>query len=194
MANLFDADNAPIGVPEIFTAGDFVQWRIASLISDYPAATYTVDFFGRFTHGGSSEFSITATTPGDYHLFTLASAASAAIDPGHFHWQIQVTENATGNSLVVLKGELDVWGDLDDNTTDPRIHAEIMVQKIESLLAGKADSDVSQYSIAGRQLTKMPFKDLIDARDHYRREVTVHISKERAKQGLSTASTIAVRF
>lgn len=194
MANLFDADNAPTVVPEKFTAGDFVQWKNTALISDYPAGTHSVTFFARYTHGGASEFSILATTPGDYHLFTLTSAVSAPIVPGHFHWQIQVTETSSSNSLIVASGELDVLGDLDDNTTDPRTHAEVMVQKIESLLAGKADSDVSQYSIAGRQLTKMPFKDLVDARDYYRREVTVHLAKERAKQGLSTASTIKVRF
>jgi hypothetical protein len=46
---------------------------------------------------------------------------------------------------------------MDNNQADPRIHAEIMVSKIETCIAGKADSDVAKYSIAGRSLTKLSF-------------------------------------
>jgi len=194
MANLFDADNAPILIPEKFTAGDFVQWKDINLALDYPVSTHTATFFGRKAQGGASEFNVIATSPGNYYLFTIPSSVSEDIPPDDYHWQLQITQNATNNSIVISIGQLTVLGDLDENNTDPRIHAEIMVKKIESLLSGKADSDVAEYSIAGRQLTKMPFKDLIDARDYYRREIVVYISKERAKLGLSTASTIVVRF
>jgi hypothetical protein len=83
---------------------------------------------------------------------------------------------------------------MDSNQADPRIHAEIMVDKIESLLAGKADSDVASYSIAGRSLTKLSFEELLAARDRYRREVVQHTNKELVKRGKKNGSTIQVRF
>jgi hypothetical protein len=61
-------------------------------------------------------------------------------------------------------------------------------------LQGKADADVSSYSIAGRSLTKLSFQELLDARDHYRREVVRHNNKELVKRGKKSGSTIQVRF
>ena len=83
---------------------------------------------------------------------------------------------------------------MDSNQADPRIHAEKMLTKIESLLEGKADSDVSSYSIAGRSLTKLSFQELVDARDYYRREVVKHKNDSLTKRGKKSGSTIQVRF
>lgn len=194
MANLFDAANAPTTEPTQFTVGDFVQWKRTDLVSDYPPATHSLDIHARSAQGGASEITVVATENPDYYLFTISSQTSATFVPGHYYWQIDVTETASGNNINVDSGEFTILPDLDSNTTDPRSHAEIMVAKIESLLAGKADSDVAQYSVAGRQLTKMPFRDLVEARDYYRREVAALDAKERAKKGLSTPATIKVRF
>jgi len=70
----------------------------------------------------------------------------------------------------------------------------LMVSKIQSILEGKADSDVSSYSIAGRSLSKMSFQELTDARDYYRAEFTKEQSAENARNGRKGASTIQVRF
>lgn len=80
------------------------------------------------------------------------------------------------------------------NGADPRTHAEIMVAKIESILSGKADSDVSSYSIAGRSLSKMSFRELTDARDYYRKEVQREVIAERIRKGQGTGATVQVRF
>jgi hypothetical protein len=69
-----------------------------------------------------------------------------------------------------------------------------MVAKIESILEGKADADVTSYSIAGRSITKMTFEELQAARDYYKAEVTKHKNKELAARGKATSSTIKVRF
>ena len=92
------------------------------------------------------------------------------------------------------EGDFNIIVDLDDNQADPRIFAEKMIGKIESLLLGKADADVSSYSIAGRSLTKLSFQELIDARDFYRAETLQHEAKERGKQGKTGSATIKVRF
>jgi len=79
-------------------------------------------------------------------------------------------------------------------SADPRFHAEKMLTKIESILEGKADSDVSSYSIAGRSLTKFSPEELIQWRDYYRKEVALHKREEAIKHGRRPKSTILMRF
>lgn len=194
MANLFDAANAPEGEPTEVVVGDFIQWKRSDLVDDYPLAEYSAEYVARITGGGANEIKLPATESGGTYLFTVDSATSADFAPGLYHWQLEVTQTSSGNRIVVDIGDFTAIPDMDNNQADPRIHAEIMVDKIESLLAGKADSDVASYSIAGRSLTKLSFQELLDARDHYRREVVQHNNAELVKRGKKNGSTIQVRF
>lgn len=195
MANLFDAANAPEGEPREVVVGDFIQWKRSDIVADYPTATHSAEYVARITGGGASEIKITGTEgSADYYLFTVTSATSADFVPGLYHWQLEITETASGNRIVVDLGDLRARADMDDNQADPRIHAEIMLDKINSILEGKADSDVGSYSIAGRSLTKMTFAELMDARDRYKAEIVVHNNRELIKRGKSNGSTIKVRF
>lgn len=194
MANLFDAANAPEGEPEEIVVGDFAQWKRSDLVDDYPVASYSAEYVMRITGGGASEHKIAATENADYYLFTLDSATSATFDAGKYHWQLEITQTSSGNRIVVDIGDFEFIPDMDNNNADPRIHAEIMVTKIESLLQGKADSDVSNYSIAGRSLTKMSFSELTDARDYYRQEIVKHENDALLKRGKRNGATIRARF
>ena len=194
MANLFDADHAREGEPREVVVGDFIQWKRSDLVADYPTSDYSAEYVARIIGGGTSEIKIAATEAVNYYLFTADSAASAAFDAGSYNWQLEITQTATGNRVVVDQGDLDVIPDLDSEQADLRIHAEIMITKIETILAGKADSDVSNYSIAGRSLTKLSFAELMDARDRYKRELVQHDIKDRAKRGKPVGATIKVRF
>jgi len=193
MANLFDVANAPTTEPETFAIGDFVQWKREDLVGDYPTATHSATYIARLAHGTSSEFTVNATETATYYLFSIPSATSAGFDQGHYHWQLEITETSSGNRIIVDTGTLDIEYDLDVNV-DPRSHAQIMIDKIESILQGKADADVSSYSINGRSLTKMSFQDLNDARDFYRKEYAKELQLERAKNGDATGATVLVRF
>jgi len=194
MANLFDADNAPEGEPSEVVVGDFLQWKRSDLVQDYPASEYSAQYVARITGGGSNEIKLSGVGSATEYLFTVPSATSAEFLAGYYHWQLEVTQTSTGNRLVVDIGDFQAIPDLDDNQADPRIHAEIMIAKIETILEGKADSDVSNYSIAGRSISKMTFDELLAARDLYRRELVAHERKELLKRGKSNGSTIKVRF
>ena len=197
MANLFDPSNAPEGEPTEVVVGDFIQWKRSDVAQDYPtSAGYTAEYVARITGGGSTEIKMpqAAGSTDDYYLFSVSSETSAAFLPGLYHWQLEITQTSSGNRLVVDIGDFTAIPDMDSNQADPRIHAEIMLDKIETLLQGKADADVSSYSIAGRSLTKLSFQELLDARDHYRREVVQHNNKELVKRGKKSGSTIQVRF
>ena len=193
MANLFDSANAPTGVPTEIVVGDFVQFKITQFSEDYSNSLFTMRFVARIATGGSSEIKADATASGDDYLFTVSSSTSASFDVGHYHYQLEIERNSDSERIVVDRGEVDIVTDF-DNQVDPRHHAEIMLTKIESILEGKADSDVSSYSIAGRSLTKLSPEELVQWRDYYRREVSAIKRQEAIKHGRKPKSTILLRF
>lgn len=197
MANLFDASNAPEGEPTEIVVGDFIQWKRSDIATDYPTSSgYTAEYVARITGGGSTEIKIpqAAGSTDQFYLFTASSSTTESFLPGLYHYQLEITETSSGNRLVVDIGDFTAIPDMDNNQADPRIHAEIMVDKIQTILQGKADADVSSYSVAGRSLTKMTFQELVDARDYYRREVVKHNNEALLKRGKKTGSSIKVRF
>ncbi len=195
MANLFDPANAPEGEPETVVVGDFIQWKRSDLVQDYPVATHSATYVARITGGGANEIQITATESNpSYYLFTVTSATSSSFVPGLYHWQLEVTETASGNRIVVGTGMFRALPDLDVNNSDPRSHAEVMLDKIQTILEGRADSDVSSYSIQGRSLAKMSISDLLSWRDYYRREVMKEKRDSDIQNGRKTSSTVKVRF
>ena len=194
MANLFDVANAPEGEPTQIVVGDFIQWKKSNIVQDYPTATHSAEYVARITGGGSNEIKLAGTEASGYYLFTADSTTSSDFAVGRYHWQLEITETSSGNRLVIERGEFEAIADLDVNQSDPRIHAEIMLTKIETILEGKADSDVGSYSIAGRSLAKMTFDELLIARDRYKGEVLKHQRELLLKRGKQSANTIKVRF
>jgi len=194
MANLFNVANAPEGEPTQIVVGDFIQWKKSDIVEDYPTATHSAEYVARITGGGSNEIKLAGTEASGYYLFTADSTTSSDFAVGRYHWQLEITETASGNRLVIERGEFEAIPDLDVNQSDPRTHSDIMLAKIETILEGKADSDVGSYSIAGRSLTKMSFDELMIARDRYKREVLQHRREELIKRGKASANTVKVRF
>ena len=195
MANLFDATNAPEGEPTEIVVGDFIQWKKVLIAQDYPTATHSAEYVARITGGGSDEIKLPATETNGYYLFTVDSATSADFTAGRYHWQLEITETASGNRLVVERGEFEAIPDLDINQTDPRVHAEKMVPLIETILETKAaGGDVSSYSLNGRSANKMTYEELIQARDYYKAELVRHRREELIKRGKASANTVKVRF
>ena len=194
MSNLFNVSNAPTIEPETIVAGDFIQWKRIDIGADYPNNAYTATYVSRITGGGNTEVQVVGTASGSDYLFTVSSTTSADFVAGLYHWQLEIKRNSDNNRIVIDRGYFNVIADLDVNGADPRTHAEIMVGKIESILSGKADSDVASYSVAGRSLTKMSFRELIEARDYYRSEVRREEIEQRIRRGQSTGATVQVRF
>jgi hypothetical protein len=164
------------------------------LAQSYPPATHSAEYVARITAGGASEIKLPATERSTYYLFQVSSATSSAFTDGFYHWQLEVTETASGNRIVVERGEFEAIVDLDQNNADPRTHAEIMLDKIEGLLVGRADKDVSSYSIQGRSISKMTIADLLQWRDYYRKEVSRERRENAIALGRPTKTTMKVRF
>ena len=194
MANLFDAANAPETEPLKFVLGDFVQWKRSDLLTDYPLASHSAQYVSRLSGGGNTEFTVVATETDGTYLFTIPSATSAGFVAGDYHWQLEIVRTSDSSRIVLERGDWSLVVDLDVNGSDPRSHAQIMIGKIESILQGKADSDVGSYSIAGRSLTKMSFGELMDARDKYKSEYAQELIRSRLEVGKPSGSTVKVRF
>ena len=194
MANLFDENEAPEGEPLKVVVGDFIQWKKTALAETYPPALYSATYVARVAAGDASEIQLAAVERTGYYLFTATSAQSADFVPGFYHWQLEIVQTSSGNRIVVERGEFEAIQDLDNNGADPRSHAEIMLDKIQSLLVGRADKDVSSYSIQGRSIAKMSVVDLLQWRDYYRKEVVKERRDNAISLGKPTKTTMKVRF
>lgn len=194
MANLFDAANSPTTEPTEIVVGDYIQWRRVDLGTDYPNTAYTATYVARISGGGASEIQLVGSAYGTNYLFTANSETTTNFTPGYYHWQLEIARNSDGNRIVVDRGNFRAIVDLDVNQSDPRIHAEIMLDKIETVLQGRADADVLSYSINGRSLSKMAPTELSEWRDYYKREVLMERRKERARRKLPTGATMVARF
>lgn len=191
MTNRFDSSNAPQGEPLEIVAGDFIQWKRSDLATDYPSLEYTLRYSARLQGAGGTEIEITG---GDDHIVQIASSVSNGYTPGVYAWQGYIVRISDSERIMVSQGTWTVQPNRDVSTADPRSHAEIMLSKIESVLEGRADSDVDSYSIAGRSLTKLKPKELVDWRDYYRAEVSKDRAKLNAANGKQSQTTMKVRF
>jgi len=194
MANLFDAANAPEGEPTEVVVGDFLQWKRSDLVSDYPTDQYTATYVARITGGGSNEIQLEMTGHTSYYLATVPSSESEDFAVGEYHWQLEIVQDSSGNRIVVDIGDFEAIADLDVNQADPRTHAQIVLDKIEAVIEGRADSDVLEYSIAGREIKKMSVTELMSWRNEYRKEVHQEKIKRDLKQGRKGSATVKVRF
>lgn len=194
MANLFDSENVASVEPENFTVGSLVRWKRADLAQDYPPASYDLIYKGRLRGGNNPEISATATNSDGIFLVTITNAVSANIIPGDYYWQAWISRKSDGAKIEIDNGRWIVAPDLDQSGADPRSHAEIMLDKIQGLLEGRADKDVSSYSIQGRSIAKMAVTDLLQWRDYYRKEVARERRDNEIALGKPTKTTMKVRF
>ena len=191
--NQFDRANYPTIKPDRPVAGERWLWRKDDLASDYPPASYSLEYIAR-SHGGSStEFKIQATEADSTYFIEVSSSTTASYPTGHIHWQAWITRTSDSEKIKVGEGQWYVLTDT-DVAHDPRTHAEIMLEKIQSLLEGRADNDVEEYSIGNRSLTKLSITDLMKWRDYYRSEVTKERQLTRARSGKRPGNLVKVEF
>jgi hypothetical protein len=165
MADPFDTGTVPTTEPESIVAGSYVAWqRELALDSTLYSVAYRLI---PATGGNPLTVNGTTTDGGAVWKFVALSAVTAAWREGDYRWDIIVTRISDSEKALTETGVLRVFV----STADRRTHAEIMLVKIESLLSGRADSDVDNYTIKNRSISKMSVKDLMEWRDYYRAEI-----------------------
>lgn len=81
-----------------------------------------------------------------------------------------------------------------EQSADKKTHAQIMLQKIESILEGKPDNDIASYQIEGRAINRIPYKELREIRKDYLAERRRELDEERAACGLPTRNKVRALF
>lgn len=180
--------------PEELVIGDTFLWKRTDLGTDYPNSSYTAALYARLEGSGSTTFNISATNDGADYKFTKAAATTAGYTAGRYHWDLKLTRTSDSAVVTVDSGTFELIASKATSTADPRSHAKTMLDKIESILEGRADSDVSSYSIQGRSLTKIPVSELMTWRAKYKAEYASELKAEAAANGKGAGNTILYRF
>lgn len=167
MVNPFDTDNIKLGVPTTLVTGTYSSWKE---VFDYDVSNllYTLRLDFVLVSGGAVNFQINGQYSDDrIWTFELPSSITQPLASGEYRWDLFIVRNSDNEETVIRSGFIRFYL----NTDDRRTHAEIMVSKIESILEGRADSDVDSYTIRSRSITKMSATELRSWRDYYRAEV-----------------------
>lgn len=180
----FDLSTAPIGVPDELVAGSFRAWRSEIDIDD---VAFSTECEFRLVSAGV-DFTVTGSLISTgLWSFSLVSSTLAGKPEGDYQYRLFAVRLSDSERFELASGYSRIFG----STADRRSHARIMVTKIESVLENRADSDVSFYTIKGRQINKMPIQDLIFWLNFYRAEVA---SEAIAATGERPKSSVKVRF
>jgi len=191
MANLFTS--IPEKEPVTIYKGETVVWNRKDL-TDYPVGSYAMSWTARLESNGGTAFSATVTEVDDYYKFTLDNSATGGYTTGDYFWVLKVTQSSDSEELIIDSGKITVKDNYFGSTGDTRSHAKIMLDKIESILEGRADADVSSYSIQGRSLSKISINELLQWRDYYKAEYQKEIAKFRRDNNEGSGRVIKVQF
>lgn len=187
MSDPFDVTSAPVTEPESAVTGSYLAWR---RLLDYDGSLYTLSY-DLIPAAGGVTITITGTwdaTDQEWQ-FTVSAATSALWVAGSYRWDLKVTRIADSEVVIISTGSIEIFASTDDRRT----HAEVMVKKIESILSGRADSDVESYSIKSRSITKMSVKELTEWRDYYLSEVR-RTGGSTSGVDMPKANTVRVRW
>ena len=192
MTNLLD--NIKETEPSLIIAGDTLQWKRTDLGADYHNDQYTLSYEAILEASGTAKISVTASASGNNYLVEEAKTTTINYAVGRYHWSAFITRDSDGARATIDSGTWEVVQDIATGTSDPRSHARSMLDKIESLLEGRADRDVANYSIQGRSLSKLSIDELLKWRNYYKREVLHELREERKKNQHGTGALIKVQF
>lgn len=189
MTNPFES--VPYKEPNQIVVGDLVEWRKSEI--DLDPALY--DLLYVFREHASPYATIEKTATHDGSDFVISMTASGPEwRPGRWSWSSYAVRKSDSARRRIEIGTFDFLHDLQIESGDVRSHARRMLDMIEALMEGRATDDVDNYSIAGRQLTKMSVDELMHWRSHYKSEVETEENIKRVERGEASGSSVQMRF
>jgi hypothetical protein len=149
------------GEPVSIVIGHFVAWTIPD---EYDASLFSLKYV--FASGGTTREIAGASVDGVW-TFTASGTVTQDMRHGRNTADLVVIRLADDESRVLRTMSVACFS----NDADRRSHARLMVDKIESILSGRAEQDVESYTIKSRSITKMSVKELTDWREYYLAEL-----------------------
>lgn len=163
--NPFDVNASPITEPESLLVGSYKQWR---RLLDYDDANYSLSYRFVPQEGGTVQnVAGTFDASNEWWVFEITTVDLASWSLGAQRWDLLLERLSDNETVSLATGSLTLHA----TNQDRRTHAEIMVEKIESLLVGRAATDIESYTIKSRSLTKMSIKELREWREYYLAEI-----------------------
>lgn len=178
--------STPTAEPTVVRAGD--TWKWTRNAGDHtPAAGWTLKYalhnVTSIVGGAALKLQIVATANpnGSDHDVLVTAANTAALIPGNWKWIAFVVKAA--ERYVIDNGVLFVEPDLDAAAAgSQQSHNEKMLAAIQSVLQGRAVSDIESYQIAGRAVSKMPVAELLKLESAF----IARVKQERNPGGFGT--------
>jgi hypothetical protein len=182
--------------PSDIVAGDTLTWQRS--FDSFPASlgwvlTYVLNSPTARIVVNSAD----VTALGNSFQVTIPSAETKVWAPGKYQWlavaQLAAAGPVPAQRFTVALGRLVIAIDLLDATSpqDTRSNAEVALDNINLMLAGRGGDGVQEYTINGRMLRRYPLAELTSLRSLYR----AIVRQERADRGeYQLPSTVAVHF
>lgn len=193
MANKFDTANYPDREPKKLQAGDRWAWKRKDLSSDYATGSYALTYTARREETGE-KISLTASETNSEYVIEIASTTTTNYTAGNYRWTAYITRSSDSERTEVDYGFWEVLENRATSSKDPRTFAQIALNNIETYLKDPTNLSASNYSIAGRSLSRWNRADLIKERSTMQAEVNRERQAEKIAKGLGTNATIRVRF
>ena len=159
----------PDKVPKVIVAGATVKFHRA--FGDYLASDGWGYVF--YANGAANIFQIAATVNPDLGSFDIVIPASltAPIAAGRYQCAEVLTNTGTGEVVHPNDDMIELWVEANVATASAGAfitHIERMIVIIEAALEGRLTADLETYQLAGRSISKIPAKELLWFRGHYR--------------------------
>lgn len=150
-------------IPQSIRQGDSLNLQLS--YNDYPSTAYTGSFYLR----GPSVMRVVgvSTGSGDYS-FVLTPQSSSLLQSGTYEFAVAVSSSV--ERYTVDAGFIRITGDLAGAPS--RIHeVEVMLTAVNDALLGRLTDGVINLSIAGRSLSLLSPKELLEYRNILSREL-----------------------
>jgi hypothetical protein len=183
-----------MNVPKSFMAGNTVSWT--ETFTSYPASEWELSIYLLSKDG---KIQIDGVEDGDSFDIELDPATTKDYTPGIFSWTAFVykeTESVVTERYQVGQGTIEILADIAQLSAgyDTRTLNRRILDALNDLIEGKAIDDVASYSIAGRSISLMPIKDLLDWRDRYAQYVRAEEKQEKIDRGEDPGNKILPSF
>jgi hypothetical protein len=178
-------------LPPRLRAGDAHSWTVQT---DLPVGTMLSYVLTGVIANVPTRITIAAVAvdaTGDA-AFAVPSATSSAWLPGSYQWVLFAVDSSS-NRTEVSQGKIRILPDVQGSSqpVDPRSYNEKVLASIRAVIAGTALDDVMMYKIGGRELTKIPRKDLLTQELVFENRVRA----ERIKRGeYVPTQNVGIRF
>ena len=162
--------------PVQIVAGDSLSF--ARTIPNCPSSDgWVVSYrmFGPLANGTGAAVNSTVSAVADGAGWTVTFAATvtvAVITDGTYRLVGRATNATTSEALTVYDAPIRILANPITATASSMLtHAEKMLTLIEAALEGRVPADMQSYAIDGKQITKIPVKELLAMRATYSAQV-----------------------